>query len=152
MRVMIELISTMMAVSSKINSLSISLLFFLFFRTCLSPPYISYYKRISLNSQRKTLNYFTISVESLDWKRYTECEVRSMLLLKINQIMDEKRLNTRQLSKMTGIRWNTINDMSENKSKHWSPDNLNKIYKALGLKSVSELFEYVEDDEKATEA
>ncbi|WP_430127029.1 helix-turn-helix domain-containing protein, partial [Paenibacillus larvae] len=50
-----------------------------------------------------------------------------MLLLKINQIMDEKRLNTRQLSKMTGIRWNTINDMSENKSKHWSPENLEKI-------------------------
>ncbi|MDK8193949.1 helix-turn-helix transcriptional regulator [Paenibacillus sp. UMB7766-LJ446] len=65
-----------------------------------------------------------------------------MLKLKLAELIDERGLNTRQLSKMTGIRWNTIADMAENKSKAWSPENLDKIMVALELDDISELIEY----------
>ncbi|MCZ1265400.1 helix-turn-helix domain-containing protein [Paenibacillus tundrae] len=68
-----------------------------------------------------------------------------MLKLKLAELIDERGLNTRQLSKMTGIRWNTIADMAENKSKAWSPDNLHKIMVALEIDHISQLIEYVKE-------
>lgn len=65
--------------------------------------------------------------------------------LKLAEFIDERGLNTRQLSKMTGIRWNTIADMAENKSKAWSPENLKKIMIALELEHISQLIEYVKE-------
>ncbi|MGG3278771.1 helix-turn-helix domain-containing protein [Paenibacillus solani] len=70
-----------------------------------------------------------------------------MLLLKLDKIMEEKGLNSRQLSEMTGIRWNTIDDMKKNKAKHWAPDNLEKVMVALGIKDIEDLIEYKEDSE-----
>ncbi|WP_433946225.1 helix-turn-helix domain-containing protein [Paenibacillus sp. SN-8-1] len=43
-----------------------------------------------------------------------------------------------------------MDDMAKNKAKHWSPENLEKIFRALELQSVNDLIEYVE--EKTTEA
>ncbi|MEK3837616.1 helix-turn-helix domain-containing protein [Paenibacillus sp. FSL R7-0128] len=65
-----------------------------------------------------------------------------MLKLKLDKLLYEKRLNANQLSKMTGIRYPTISDMADNKSKAWSPENLNKIMVALDLGDISELIEY----------
>lgn len=65
-----------------------------------------------------------------------------MLILKLESIMTKKRVNTRQLSEMTGIRWNTIDDMAKNKAKHWSSENLNKIMVALELDDIGQLIEY----------
>ncbi|QOT12940.1 helix-turn-helix transcriptional regulator [Paenibacillus sp. JNUCC32] len=73
-----------------------------------------------------------------------------MFKLKLDKILFEKRMNANQLSELTGIRYPTILDMVKNKSKAWSPDNLDKVYKALELSSVTELIEYV--NEEATEA
>ncbi|MGG4346616.1 helix-turn-helix transcriptional regulator [Paenibacillus lautus] len=73
-----------------------------------------------------------------------------MFKLKLDRVLFEKRMNANQLSELTGIRYPTILDMVKNKSKAWSPDNLDKVYKALGLTSVADLIEYV--DEEATEA
>ncbi|HBU81782.1 MAG TPA: XRE family transcriptional regulator [Paenibacillus sp.] len=70
-----------------------------------------------------------------------------MLKLKLAELINERGLNTRQLSKMTGIRWNTISDMAENKSKAWSPENLNKIMEALELQDISQLIEYEKEQE-----
>lgn len=70
-----------------------------------------------------------------------------MLILKIEEIMKEKNLNTRKLSEMTGIRWNTVDDMVKNKSKQWSPENLEKIMDALEIKNISELIERVNEEE-----
>lgn len=70
-----------------------------------------------------------------------------MLRLKIKELMVEKRYNTRQLSQATGIRWNTVDDMVNNRAKHWLPENLEKIYKVMGLTSISELLEYSEGGE-----
>ncbi|MNP22495.1 hypothetical protein D3C76_1151680 [compost metagenome] len=73
-----------------------------------------------------------------------------MIRLKLEECMNEKGINTRQLSTMTGIRWNTIDDMVKNKAKHWSPENLDRVYRALELKSLFDLIEYVEEIGKAT--
>ncbi|MNV17407.1 hypothetical protein D3C71_1081950 [compost metagenome] len=73
-----------------------------------------------------------------------------MFRLKLEQILYDKRLNANQLSEMTGIRYPTISDMVKNKSKAWSPSNLEKVYRALELTCVDDLIEYV-DDEKTTE-
>ncbi|WP_339295939.1 helix-turn-helix transcriptional regulator [Paenibacillus sp. FSL W7-1279] len=72
-----------------------------------------------------------------------------MFKLKLDRVLFEKRMNANQLSELTGIRYPTILDMVKNKSKAWSPDNLDKVYKALELTSVADLIEYV--DEEATE-
>jgi len=72
-----------------------------------------------------------------------------MLRLRLREVMFEKRWNARQLSDATGIRWNSIDDMMENRSKRWTVENLEKIMEVLELKDVSELIEYV--DEKAAE-
>ncbi|MGG4096223.1 helix-turn-helix domain-containing protein [Paenibacillus lautus] len=73
-----------------------------------------------------------------------------MFKLKLDRVLFEKRMNANQLSELTGIRYPTILDMVKNKSKAWSPENLDKVYRALELTSVTELIEYV--DEEATEA
>ncbi|WKL00926.1 helix-turn-helix transcriptional regulator [Paenibacillus amylolyticus] len=70
-----------------------------------------------------------------------------MIRLKLNELMDERGLNPRQISNMTGIRWNTVSDMAENKSKAWSPENLDKIMVALELSDISQLIEYKQDQE-----
>lgn len=70
-----------------------------------------------------------------------------MLRLRLREVMFDKRWNARQLSDATGIRWNSIDDMMENRSKRWTVENLEKIMEVLELKDVSELIEYV--DEKA---
>ncbi|GIO39278.1 hypothetical protein J41TS12_41390 [Paenibacillus antibioticophila] len=68
-----------------------------------------------------------------------------MLRLKLNFLLLERNMTAKQLSELTGVRYPTVLDMADNKSKAWSPENLGKIYKALGLESVGELIEYVED-------
>lgn len=70
-----------------------------------------------------------------------------MIRLRLNELMNERGLNPRQISSMTGIRWNTVSDMAENKSKAWSPENLSKIMVALELSDISQLIEYKQDQE-----
>ncbi|MDQ0114382.1 helix-turn-helix domain-containing protein [Paenibacillus harenae] len=70
-----------------------------------------------------------------------------MLRLKLDELMHEKRTNANKLAELTGIRYPTVRDMELNKSKAWSPDNLNKIMAALGIEDVSELIEYVKDED-----
>jgi|GEM_PF-1639137 len=84
-------------------------------------------------------------VEILWSKLYIVYEVMNMFRLKLEQLMLEKRYNTRQLSEATGIRWNTIDDMVKNKSKAWNVENLNKIAEVLNLTSAEELIEYVKE-------
>ncbi|RUT39488.1 XRE family transcriptional regulator [Paenibacillus anaericanus] len=82
---------------------------------------------------------------------YIVIEVIDVLKLKLREVMFEKRWNARQLSEATGIRWNSIDDMMENRSKRWSVENLEKIMEVLGIESVNDLIEYI-DDKKTTEA
>lgn len=70
----------------------------------------------------------------------------TLLRLKLDKLLFDRRLNANQLSKLTGIRYPTILDMEANKSKAWSPENLNRIMIALDLDSVEELIEYVKEE------
>ncbi|RXZ84598.1 XRE family transcriptional regulator [Paenibacillaceae bacterium] len=68
-----------------------------------------------------------------------------MLRLRIGERIEELGLNTRQVSQMAGVRWNTVDDLAKNKAKHWSPENLEKIMKVLDIKSVEDLIEYKDE-------
>jgi len=74
-----------------------------------------------------------------------------MLMLKIKQLREEKGISVRQLSEETGIRWNTLSDMEKGIAKHWPPEHLNTLMGFFGIRDISDLIEYVED-EKTTEA
>ncbi|SFE11714.1 putative transcriptional regulator [Paenibacillus algorifonticola] len=65
-----------------------------------------------------------------------------MFKLKLDKVMAERGLNAKQVSELTGIRWNTVKDMEKNVAKHWSLENLEKIMVALELKDANELIEY----------
>jgi len=86
-------------------------------------------------------------VEFIREKLYDVLEVMKMIRLRLAEIMAERGLNPRQVSTMTGIRWNTVSDMAENKSKAWSPENLNKIMVALDLHDISQLIAYEKEQE-----
>lgn len=71
-----------------------------------------------------------------------------MIRMKLDKLLYDRHMNANQLSKLTGIRYPTVLDMCENKSKAWSPDNLDRVMKALELKDVGELIEYVEEEQE----
>lgn len=71
-----------------------------------------------------------------------------MIRLKIKELREKRGIkSTRQLSEMTGIRWNTVDDMEQNKSKTWSPENLEKIMIALEVEDANEIIEYIIEQE-----
>ena len=70
-----------------------------------------------------------------------------MLRLKLDRILFERRISANQLSKMTGIRYPTVLDMEANKSKAWSPENLEKIMVALDIEDIGDLIEYKKEQE-----
>ncbi|WP_438435382.1 helix-turn-helix domain-containing protein [Gorillibacterium sp. sgz500922] len=74
-------------------------------------------------------------------------EVVDLLRLKLEELLYEKRISKLQISKITGIRYPTILDMADNKSKAWSPENLEKLMNALELESVADLIEYKKEQE-----
>ena len=76
-----------------------------------------------------------------------EREVMKLLRLKLREIMFEKRWNARQLSEATGIRWNSIDDMMENRSKRWTVENLESIMRVLEIDDIGQLIEYKKDQE-----
>lgn len=70
-----------------------------------------------------------------------------MLYLKITAARENKNITTRQLSIMTGIRWNTIDDMEKNAAKHWNPAHLEKIMEVLEIERIEDLIEYKKEQE-----
>lgn len=68
-----------------------------------------------------------------------------MLRLKLKEIMFKKDINARQLSTATGIRWNSIDDLMENRTKRWPVENLEKIMEVLEIESIEDLIENVQE-------
>ncbi len=66
-------------------------------------------------------------------------------LLKVELAKND--LTQKQLSELTGIRLPTISDMVNNKAKHISLDNLNKICTVLNCQPA-DLYVHVPDDTK----
>ncbi|AHD06385.1 helix-turn-helix domain-containing protein [Paenibacillus larvae] len=77
-------------------------------------------------------------------------EVGMLIRLKIDRIIAaDPELTMYKLHVLTGIRPNTISDLVNNRAKHWSVENLERIMNALKLEDVSELMEFVKDDKEA---
>ncbi|MDU0200178.1 helix-turn-helix domain-containing protein [Paenibacillus sp. MAH-36] len=64
--------------------------------------------------------------------------------LKVDQLMQARNMNVKQLSELTGIRWNTVDDYSKNKAKHWMPVHLEAFMKVFELEAIEQLIEWVE--------
>lgn len=126
----------MIAVSSKAQS-------FIFLST--SFLYLNY-TTFNVVCQRLVLIILILNVDFKRLMMYIDFEVINMLKLKLRELMFEKRWNARQLSDATGIRWNSIDDMMENRSKRWTVENLEKIMDVLDIKDISDLIEYVNDN------
>lgn len=63
--------------------------------------------------------------------------------IKLDKMLSDKGISQHELSRLTGIRQPTINDMCQNKSKYLPLDNLAKICEALncGITDIIELKE-----------
>lgn len=70
-----------------------------------------------------------------------------MLRLKLDELLFERKLSTRQVSQLTGIRYSTMLDMRSHQSKVWSPEHLDKLMKVFNLTHVDQLIEYCDDDQ-----
>jgi len=68
-----------------------------------------------------------------------------MIRIFLYDLLAKKRLSQRELSRMTGIRANTISDMCNEIAERVSLDHLEKICAALDLSSLEELIQRVPD-------
>lgn len=56
-----------------------------------------------------------------------------MIFIRLSELLDEIHMSQHELSRLTGVRQATINDMCQNKTKRLSLDNLVKICIALNI-------------------
>lgn len=70
-----------------------------------------------------------------------------MIRLKLDYVLFEKKISAKQLADLTGIRYPTVLDMRDNKSKAWSPEHLDKIMQVLEIEHIGELIEYQKEQE-----
>jgi putative transcriptional regulator len=67
------------------------------------------------------------------------------VLIKLDQLLNERDLSQRELSKLTGIRQPSINEMCRNQTSRLPLDNLAKICKVLNC-SISDILELKRSD------
>lgn len=70
-----------------------------------------------------------------------------MISIKVAEMMGKHRLNQKTLSKLTGIRPNTISALWHGTAKRLDMDQLDVLCKALNCQP-GELLEWVEDEDK----
>jgi DNA-binding Xre family transcriptional regulator len=69
-----------------------------------------------------------------------------MILLKVREIADARRINMAKLSRMADVNYNTIRAIYVNPNRDVAVTTLEKIAKALKVE-VTDLYEIVPDDE-----
>ncbi len=72
-----------------------------------------------------------------------------MIQIKLSTILGSKRISQAELSRQTGIRPATINDMYHEMCERVNLANIDRICEYLGC-DISDLFEYVPNKEKST--
>lgn len=70
-----------------------------------------------------------------------------MIRINLSTILGKKRMSQAELSRKTGIRASTINDMYNELSKYVSLDHLNKICTVLKC-DLTDIIEFIPDDKK----
>lgn len=68
-----------------------------------------------------------------------------MIRILLYDLLAKKRLSQRELSRMTGIRANTISDMCNEIAERVSLDHLNKIVMVLKLQGLDEIIRWEPD-------
>ena len=72
-----------------------------------------------------------------------------MIKIHLSKLLGERRMSQRELSKLTGIRYPTINEMYHELLPKISFEHMDKICEALNCKS-GDLFEYVPNKVRTT--
>lgn len=70
-----------------------------------------------------------------------------MIHIRLSRLLGERRMTQKDLSRKTGIRENTINDMYHDMSIMLRVEYLDRICRALGC-DISDLLEYVPNEKK----
>jgi putative transcriptional regulator len=70
-------------------------------------------------------------------------EQTKVINIKLQSILDARGMSQRELGRLTGIRYTTIQEMCKNQSKHIPLNNLAKICEALNV-DIPDILELVE--------
>lgn len=70
-----------------------------------------------------------------------------MIKIKVSELLGKHKMSRKKLSEITGIRPNTVSALYDETIKRLDVEMLNQLCKAFGC-SISELLEYVPDEEK----
>lgn len=69
------------------------------------------------------------------------------LIVKIDQILQDRNISLRELSRRSDVRHAALSEMSNQKRERISGEHVGKIVDALGIHDVREIFDLVECDE-----
>ena len=72
-----------------------------------------------------------------------------MIKIHLSRLLGERRMSQRELSRLTGIRYPTINELYHEMVVKISTDNLDKICEALGCE-LHDLLEYIPNKVRTT--
>ncbi|MDF9845541.1 MULTISPECIES: helix-turn-helix transcriptional regulator [unclassified Paenibacillus] len=64
---------------------------------------------------------------------------------KLSEVMGRQRLKISHVVEMTGLARNTVSELYHGRAKRVDLETLDKLCKALGCKSISEIVEYREE-------
>lgn len=73
-----------------------------------------------------------------------------MIRIKLSELLGKHKMNQKTFSKLTNIRPATVSKMYYEETKRINIEQINNICKALDCE-ISELFEYIPDEEKEKE-
>lgn len=68
-----------------------------------------------------------------------------MIRIRLQEILNERGLNQKQLSELTKLRPTTISELCNNIRTSINREHLEKVMLALGIKDISEIVEYNEE-------
>lgn len=74
----------------------------------------------------------------------------TMIRIKLSELLGKHKMNQKTFSKLTNIRPATVSKMYYEETKRINIEQINNICKALDCE-ISELFEYIPDEEKEKE-
>ncbi|MEC0168630.1 helix-turn-helix transcriptional regulator [Paenibacillus graminis] len=69
-----------------------------------------------------------------------------MIRIKLQEVLDERGMNQKQLSELSKLRPTTISELCNNIRTSINREHLEKVMVALGIKDISEIIEYIEEN------
>ncbi len=72
--------------------------------------------------------------------------MEKLIHIKLKEILQERKMEQKELAEKTGLSTRTISELCNNKSKHIPKEALEKISIALNLESIEQLITFRNDD------